>query len=176
MKRLTLICVSLLVCLGILSGCSATVPINTSSSADAPTITWVVTGSGLTPQTFGANGAMTIQLGVKYDISMHATTSSGVKTLTVTGGADWTCVDTSGSEPLGQNTDSDFAPQTVNQTAKNGQAQDELFSFEALSLPDSPCNPGFKFSGGEIGLDGTAANFANQQSTGHLSLTALPSQ
>lgn len=180
MKRLALrtsaACFSLLLCFGILSAC-ATVPIQTGSSATAPVITWVVTQVGVNnPQTLGANAQLTIQLGAQYDVSMHAKTSSGVKTLTVTGGADWTCIDTSGSEPLGQNSTSDYAPQTVNQTAKNGQAQDELFSFQELSLPDAPCNNGFKFSGGAIELNGTAANFANEQSTGHLVLTAPPSQ
>jgi|SRR5579862_6218147 hypothetical protein len=174
MKRLALACFCLLACVGALSACSTTVPIDTGSSATAPVITWVVTPVGApVPQTFGANGEMTIQLGVKYDISMHAKTSSGVKTLTVTGGDDWTCIASNG-DPLGQNTNEDFAPQTVNQTAKNGQAQDELFSFQSLNLPDSPCNSGFNFAGGEILLSGTATNFANAQSTGHLSLTAGP--
>ena len=174
--RAIVVCSSLLLCFGILTGCATTVPIDTGNSATAPVITWVVTASSMPVQTFGANGAMTIQLGVTYNISMHAKTSSGVKTITVMGGDDWTCLDTSSDPPLGQNSDGDFAPQTVNQTAKNGQAEDELFSFQALSLPDSPCNSGYTFSGGEIALDGTAANFANEQSTGHLSLTAIPSK
>ncbi|HEU5367796.1 MAG TPA: hypothetical protein VFU69_05015 [Ktedonobacterales bacterium] len=180
MKRLALrataACFSLLLCFGILSAC-ATVPIQTGSSATAPVITWVVTEVGVnTPHILGANAQFTIQPGAQYDVSMHAKTSSGVKTLTVTGGDDWTCISTGSGEPIGQNSTGDFAPQTVNQTAKNGQAQDELFSFQELGLPESPCNSGFTFSGGAIELNGTAANFANEQSTGHLVLTAPPSQ
>jgi hypothetical protein len=180
MKRLALraafVCASLLLCFGILSACT-TVPVQTGPSATAPVITWVVTEVGVnTPHILGANAQFTIQPGAQYDVSMHAKSSSGVKTLTVNGGEDWTCIDTSSGEPLGQNSTGELAPQTVNQTAKNGQAQDELFSFQELGLPDSPCNSGYTFSGGTIALNGTAANFANEQSTGHLVLTAPPSQ
>lgn len=172
--RIVLGCISLLACFGALSGCSATVPIDTSSSATAPVITWVVSpiGGGQT-QTFGATGVMNIQVGTRYDVSMHAKTSSGVKTITVSGEEEWTCVDLNANEPTATQGDGDLAPQTVNQTAKNGQAQDELFSFQELGFDNSPCENGYTYSAGGYALDGTATNFANKQSTGHLGLTLL---
>jgi osmotically-inducible protein OsmY len=175
MKRLairaTILCSYLLLGLGILTGCATTVPVDTSSSATAPVITWVITQTGdSTVHTLNANAQFSIKLGVKYYVSMHAKSPSGVKTITVMGEEGWTCLNGN----LGQNQDGELAPQTVNQTAKNGQAEDELFSFQALGLSDSPCNSGYTFLSGGIGLDGTAANFANEQSTGHLAMTVAP--
>jgi hypothetical protein len=169
--RASLACSILLLCFGILAGC-ATVPIQTGSSATAPAITWVVTQVGApTPQTFGANGTLTIQAGIQYDVSMHATSPSGVKSLSVNGTEDWGCVSSDGT---GQSGTGDLTPQTVSQTAKNGQAMDELFSFQTVEFPQSPCQSGFTFTGGGIGLQGTATNFANEQSSGHLALVVTP--
>jgi hypothetical protein len=168
--RAAAVCSCLLLGIGILTGC-ATVPINTGSSATAPVITWVITKSGdSTVHTLSANAQFSIQLGVTYNVSMHANSSSGVKSISVGGGDDWSCI----NGDVGQNSTGDFATQNVNQTAKNGQAEDELFSFQALGLPDSPCENGYTFVSGGIALDGTAANFANEQSTGHLAMTVTP--
>jgi hypothetical protein len=168
--RAAALCACLLLGIGILTGCT-TVPINTSSSATAPVITWVITQPGdATVHTLSANAQFSIQLGVKYNVSMHANSSSGVKTLTVSGGDAWACLNGN----LGQNQSGVFADQTVNQTAKNGTAEDELFSFQAVGLPDQPCNSGYTFVSGGITLNGTAANFANEQSTGHLAMTVTP--
>src|SRR5579862_4746650 len=125
------LCAGLLLCLGMLTGCATTVPVNTGSSANAPVITWVITQTGdATVHTLGANAQFSIQLGVKYYVSLHATSSSGVKTITVLGEEAWSCI----NGTLGQQENGELAPQTANQTAKNGQAEDELFTFQAMGV------------------------------------------
>lgn len=161
-----LACSSLLLCSGILAGCATTVPIDTGPSANAPVITWVITSAGAADQTVAANGAATIQSGSSVNISMHAKSPSGVRTLTVQGEQGWTC--RKGSEA--EQGDEALGPQTMNQTGQNGQAEDELTS-SLVYFVNEVCQEGFSFVQGGVTLRGTASNFADQQSTGYLVLS-----
>jgi hypothetical protein len=150
-----------------LVGCQQ-VPVNSGPSAVPPAITWsVTTVGGGGPVQFGANGALNIQPGKSYDVSAHAQSPSGVKSLTVSGSGGWSCR----SGDVASSTTADLASVSSNQEPQNGKAWDTLSTFEVIKTGDHVCQAGFSLTGGGFGLTATAKNFAGMTGTGHLSLT-----
>jgi hypothetical protein len=162
------------ICLGWLIACASSVNITTGSTATPPTITWSVTDRSTNTLTqYTGNTTLNVKLGSSYYITMHANSPSGVQTATIQPDEAWTCLSTGGGEQVGQNMDAFIAPTTVNQTAQGGTAQDELFIFQAITL-NMDCNSGCAFSSGGYGIDATATNFANMQTSANLSVTVTP--
>ncbi len=153
-------------------GCQQ-VPVNYGPSATPPAITWSVTevGGGL-PVQFGPVGTLDVKPGRVYDVSAHAQTPSGVKSLTVSGSGSWGCR----SGDIGSQTTADLATQSSQQQPQNGQASDTLSTFEVIGVPDGNqlCAGGFTFSSGGFGLNATATNFAAMTRSGHLALVITP--
>ena len=155
----------------VLVGCQQ-VPVDSSPSATPPAITWSVTevGGGL-PAQFGANATIDITPGRTYDVSAHAQSPSGVRSLTVGGSGGWSCR----SGNIGQQTTADLATQASSQQAHDGQAWDTLTTFETIGVNASQlCSNGFTFSSGDYGLIATATNFAGMTRSGHLTLVITP--
>ena len=156
----------------VLVGCQQ-VPVNSSPSATAPAITWTVTevGGGSGVQFFGASGALNIKPGRVYDVSAHAQTPSGVRSLVVGGSGGWACR----SGDVGSQTTADLATQVSRQQPQDGKAWDTLSTFEVIGVDGSQlCSNGFTFDGGGFSLSATATNFAAMIGTGHLALNITP--
>ena len=149
-----------------LAGCQQ-VPVNSGPSAVPPSITWTVTEVGVGgPVQFGAVGTLHIIPGAVYDVSAHAQSPSGVRSVVVSGSGSWSC--TAGN--LGQQTTADLASVSASQQAQDGKAWDTLSTFESVGTGDHTCGNGFTLDGGGFGLTATATNFANMTRTGHLAL------
>ena len=133
-------------------GCQQ-VPVNSSPSATPPAITWSVTevGGGSAVQ-FGAVGTLNIKAGRIYDVSAHAQTPSGVKSLTVEGSGGWGC----SSGDVASGTVDDLATVASSQQPHDGKAWDTLTTFEVLGTGSHPCQSGYTFSGGNYSLIATA--------------------
>jgi hypothetical protein len=156
---------------GVLVGCQQ-VAVNSGPSATPPSITWSVTevGGGL-PMQFGAVAKVNIKPGQTYDVSAHAQTPSGVRSLTVTGSGSWSCR----SGDIGSQTTADLASQSSAQQPIDGKAWDTLSTFEVIGVDGSSlCSNGFAFAGGGFALNATATNFAAMTGNGHLALVITP--
>lgn len=157
---------------GVLAGTAALVgcqqvPVNSSPSAVAPAITWSVTAvGGGSPVQLGANGSINIQPGKSYDVSAHAQSPSGVKSLVVSGSGGWTCR----NGDVASSTTADLASVSSSQEPQNGKAWDTLSTFEVIGTGDHVCQAGYTLTGGGFGLTATAKNFAGMTGTGHLTL------
>jgi len=154
----------------LLLGCATQTMVNSSASAVAPAISWIVqvvdTGASTT---INGSGSVTAPRGSQVRVFIHAKSPSGVKT--VTDGtfvdATWTCV-SSGS--LAQGMDATLAGATQSQTPNaQNQVDEDLVLFQVFST-GFDCNPGFKYSGGSIDIDAKATNFANKSTTASLSI------
>ncbi|MGZ4560606.1 MAG: hypothetical protein ACXVXJ_06480 [Mycobacteriaceae bacterium] len=152
-------------------GCQQ-VPVNTSPSATPPAITWSVTEvGGGPPVQFGAVGTLNIKPGRVYDVSAHAQTPSGVKSLTVGGSGGWVCR----SGDLASATTADLASVSSSQQPHDGKAWDTLSTFEAIGTGGGQlCHSGLTFRSGGFSLSATAKNFAAMTRTGHLALNITP--
>ena len=151
-------------------GCQQ-VPVNSSSSAIPPAITWSVTEvGGGSPVQFGADGGLDIKPGQVYDVSAHAQTPSGVKSVTVGASGSWVCQ--AGNVAAG--TTDDLASVASSQQPHDGKAWDTLSTFEAVGTGSMPCESGLPFRSGEFSLMATATNFAAMTRTGHLTLNITP--
>jgi hypothetical protein len=151
-------------------GCQQ-VPVNASGSATPPAITWSVTEVGGGPVLqFGATGTLNITPGRVYDVSAHAQSPSGVKSLTVGGSGGWSCR----SGNLGSATTDDLASESSSQQPQDGNAWDTLTTFETIGVDDQLCHSGFTFSSGGFTLIATGTNFAAMARTGHLTLNITP--
>jgi hypothetical protein len=153
----------------VLLGCQQ-VPVNSGPSATPPAITWSVTQVGGSLVQFGANGTINIKPGQVYDVSAHAQTPSGVRSLVVGGSGSWGCR----SGDVGSATTADLATQTSQQQPTNGQAWDTLSTFETIGVGSQLCSNGFTFTSGGFSLIATATNFAGMVRTGHLALVITP--
>ncbi len=155
----------------VLVGCQQ-VAVNTGPSATPPAITWSVTEvGGGSPVQLGAIGALNIRPGRVYDVSAHAQTPSGVKSLTVSGSGSWGCR----SGDIGSQTTADLATELSQQQPQNGKAWDTLSTFEAIGVDGSQlCSSGFTFDSGGFSLNATATNFAAMTRSGHLALFITP--
>jgi hypothetical protein len=149
---------------------STAAPVTSSGSATPPAITWSVTEVGGSLVQFGATGSINIKPGRVYDVSAHAQTPSGVRSLVVGGSGSWACR----SGDVGQATTADLATQTSRQQPTDGQAWDTLTTFETIGVASQPCSNGFTFSSGGFSLTATATNFAGMIRTGHLAMVITP--
>ena len=135
-------------------GCQQ-VPVNSGPSATPPAITWSVTEvGGGAPAQFGASGTLTIKPGRVYDVSAHAQTPSGVKSLTVGGSGGWGCI----SGNVASGTNDDLAPVSSSQQPQNGKAWDTLNTFEPIGTGSHPCQSGYAFTGGSFTFLATTKN------------------
>jgi len=160
--------VMLAACLGacLLAGCAQTM-VNSGPSSVPPSLSWIVqvadTGASTT---VNGSGTATVPRGTQVRVFLHATSSSGVKT--VTDGPfiemGWTCIQGN----IGQNMTADIAGSTATQTP-NAQNQVDLdlvlFHFFDVTVP---CNAGFSYSGGAISINGKATTFAGKSKTASL--------
>ena len=109
-------------------GCQQ-VSVDSGPSATPPAITWSVTEvGGGAPVQFGAVGTHNIKPGRVYDVSAHAQTPSGVKSLTVGGSGGWGC----SSGHVASGTNDDLAPVSSSQQPHDGKAWDTLSTFEVI--------------------------------------------
>jgi hypothetical protein len=151
-------------------GCQQ-VPVNSSASATPPAVTWSVTEvGGGSPVQFGAVGTFNGKPGRLYDVSAHAQTPSGVKSLTVEGSGGWGC----SSGDVASGTVDDLATVSSSQQPHDGKAWDTLSTFEVLGTGSHPCQSSYTFNGGNYTLIATAKNFAAMTRTGHLTLKITP--
>jgi hypothetical protein len=156
----------------VLIGCQQ-VPVNSSASAISPAITWTVTEVGGSVVNFaGSSGLQDVKPGRVYDVSAHAQTPSGAKSLTVTGSGGWSCA----AGNIGSQTTADLASSSAQQQPQNGRAWDTVSTFETIGIPDANalCHSGLRFVSGSFGLNATATNFAGMTRTGHLTLLITP--
>lgn len=151
-----------------LAACAQTM-VNSGPSAVPPAISWIVqvVDSGDSKNVSGS-GSVTVPRGGSIRVYVHAKSASGVKTVSLGQFVDasWTCI----SGNIGQNMDATIAGATQSQTpdAQNNVDLD-LVLFQVYSVAFQ-CNSGFSYSGGSIGLNAKATNFAGKSVSASLTI------
>jgi hypothetical protein len=153
--------------LALVAGCGSKVTPNTSEKTP-PTLTWSVLNTSTKQRTdYPATAKVTWTQGDTYFIVFKANDPGGIKSISLSGEADWQCT----SSDLGQNKDALYAPQSMTfQPSGNGTVD----TYEFLSVNEDPggwdCGSGFSFANGSASFDGQAANFGGISAQATLSI------
>jgi hypothetical protein len=140
------------------------------SDTNAPLLEWVVNNrSTNASQTYVGDATIQAKWGDRYYVTLRSYNPGGVHQITLDGEASWQCV----SGNLGQNKDALYAPisSTLNPDANDMvDTYAVLFTQADLSLD---C-PGFQFSSGGVGYQGTATNYYGVSGQATLSFNVTP--
>ena len=154
-----------------LSGCGPAVKPNPSEKG-APSLTWTVLNTNTRQITnYPAKAEITWAPGDQYFILFKATDSGGIKSMSLGGGSEWTCV----ASGLEQTAIGDGAQQSATfPPSPTGL----VGSYEFLTANEDPslwgCESGFSFDGGSAAYNGKASNFANKTAQGTLVIVRNP--